>query len=296
MRPVLIEINQDRPGFNHFIGSWLYQGEMTILVDVGPASSSGRLIQSLRDMDLETLDLILITHIHIDHAGGLAHVLESFPKARVICHQKGIRHLVDPERLWAGSLETLGEVAEAYGPLTPVKKEFFISHEEAVTNNLEVIETPGHAPHHLSFIYEGNLFVGEASGTYLFFQEHSYLRPATPPRFFPDLFLQSIDKLLGLEDLPIFFGHLGMADSSQAMLNRHRDQLTRWGEIILRESRKGFRTVDFYCDLLIEVDPELAFYKSLGSEYRQRERFFLCNSIRGYLDHFKENRSFPGVT
>ena len=55
MKPVLIEINQDRPGFNHFIGSWLYQGEMTILIDVGPASSSGRLIQFLRDMDLESI-------------------------------------------------------------------------------------------------------------------------------------------------------------------------------------------------------------------------------------------------
>jgi len=268
---------------------------MTLLVDVGPASSSDRLIQSLRNMGLDTLDLILITHIHIDHAGGLAQVLKSFPQARVICHQSGIKHLVDPERLWAGSLKTLGEVAEAYGPLSPVKEESFISHNEAQINNLQVIETPGHAPHHLSYIYDGNLFVGEAGGTCFFVQGHSYMRPATPPRFFPDLFLQSIEKLLNLEDLPIFFGHLGLAKSSQAMLNRHRDQLIRWGEIISREIRSGIKTLDFYCDLLIKEDPDLMHYNLLDPEDRERERFFISNSIRGYLDYFKENRSFPGV-
>lgn len=269
---------------------------MTLLVDVGPASSADRLIQSLRNMGLETLDLILITHIHIDHAGGLARVLENFPQAKVICHRNGIKHLVDPERLWAGSLKTLGEVAEAYGPLSPVKEESFIAHDEALINNLQVIETPGHAPHHLSFIYDGNLFVGEAGGTCFSVQGHHYMRPATPPRFFPELFLQSIDKLLSLDDLPIFFGHLGPAKSSHTMLNRHRDQLIRWSEIILREVRNGIKNVDDYCDLLIKEDPDLTPYNLLDPEYRKRERFFLSNSIRGYLDHFKENRSSPKIT
>jgi glyoxylase-like metal-dependent hydrolase (beta-lactamase superfamily II) len=246
-------------------------------------------------MGLETLDLILITHIHIDHAGGLARVLESFPRAKVICHRKGIKHLVDPERLWAGSLKTLGEVAEAYGPLSPVKEESFIAHDEARINRLHVIETPGHAPHHLSFAYEGNLFVGEAGGTCFSVQGHCYMRPATPPRFFPELFLQSIDKLLNLDDLPIFFGHLDQAESSHTMLNRHRAQLIRWGEMILRGFRNGIENVDVFCDLLIREDPDLSHYHLLPPEHRERERFFLSNSIRGYLDHFKEDLSFPGI-
>jgi hypothetical protein len=122
------------------------------------------------------------------------------------------------------------------------------------------------------------------------------MRPATPPRFFPELFLQSIDKLLNLDDLPIFFGHLDQAKSSQTMLTRHRDQLIRWGEIILRETRSGIKTLDFYCDLLLKDDPDLTHYPLMDREDRERERFFLTNSIRGYLEHFKENRSFPGIT
>lgn len=290
MKPVLIEISQDRPGFNQFIGAWLCRGEKDLLVDVGPASSADRLTRSLDNMGVKTLDLILITHIHIDHAGGLARVLDHYPQARVVCHQKGIKHLVDPGKLWAGSTKTLGEVAEAYGPPGPVKEECFIPHDKAVIDRLTVIETPGHAPHHLSFVYDGYLFAGEAGGTFFSIQGHVYMRPATPPRFFQDQFLQSIQKLLNLGDLPICFAHLGLAESSRSMLTRHRDQLVRWGEIILRESREGIKNIDYYCNLLIEEDPDLAHYKLLDPPYQEREKFFLSNSIRGYLEYFEENQ------
>lgn len=295
MKPILIDIDQDRPGFNHFIGSWLCRGERNILVDVGPASSANRLLRSLKDRGVETLDLILLTHIHIDHAGGLARVLDRFPEAGVICHRKGIGHLVAPERLWAGSLKTLGEVAAAYGPLRPVRPECFIAHDEAEIDGLKIIETPGHAPHHLSFVYDQYLFVGEAGGTCFFLDDQVYLRPATPPRFFPDQFRQSIDKLLDLEDLPICFGHLGLAESSRAMLTRHRDQLIRWDEIISRESSNGIRPVDYYCDLLLGEDPDLAPYRLLDPDARERESFFLSNSIRGYLGYLEEKREKANI-
>jgi len=66
--------------------------------------------------------------------------------------------------------------------------------------------------------------------------------------------------------------------------------------MILKETRGGIKNVDYYCDLLLKEDPDLTHFNLLGHEYQQRERFFLSNSIRGYLDHFKENRSFPGIT
>ena len=89
----LIEIKQKLPGFNQFIGSWLYRGDITFVVDVGPANSVFRLIDALTEMKIETIDYIFLTHIHIDHSGGLARFLEHFPMAKVICHEKGIKHL-----------------------------------------------------------------------------------------------------------------------------------------------------------------------------------------------------------
>ena len=111
MNPTLIPIKQDLPGFERFIGSWVCVGEINMVIDVGPSVSVNRLIKALTDMGVDRVDCVALTHIHIDHAGGLALFLEHFPMATVICHEKGIKHLVDPTRLWAGSLKTLGEIA-----------------------------------------------------------------------------------------------------------------------------------------------------------------------------------------
>ena len=78
----LIEIEQNLPGFNQFIGSWFYRGNINFVVDVGPANSVFRLIDALTEMKVETIDYVFLTHIHIDHAGGLARFIAHFPMAR----------------------------------------------------------------------------------------------------------------------------------------------------------------------------------------------------------------------
>ena len=147
MEPILIELKQERAGFDRFIGAWVCKGEKNIIVDVGPANSVFRLIESLMAINVERMDFVLLTHIHIDHAGGLADFLQHFTMAKVICHSKGIKHLSDPSKLWAGSRNALGEIADFYGPIKPVKEEKLIPHTEAQIEHLGIIETPGHAPH-----------------------------------------------------------------------------------------------------------------------------------------------------
>ena len=290
MDPILIEVKQDRPGFDGFISAWLCCGDLNMVVDVGPSNSVHRLIESLRGRDVDRLDYVLLTHIHIDHAGGLADLLEQFPMAKVICHGKGIKHLVDPSRLWSGSLSTLGEVAESYGPIKPVQQECLIPHTDARVKDLDIFETPGHAPHHLSFAYQNNLFVGETGGNYFSAGGEDYLRPATPPRFFPEVFLESIDKLLGIEEMPIFYGHFGRADGSHRMLQRFREQLLRWSDIIKQERPvDDANLLDGYVDRLLEKDPDLRNFHLLEPDVQQRERFFLTNSTRGYVGFFKDN-------
>jgi len=284
----LIEIKQDMPGFNSFLGSWVCQDDINFLVDVGPANSVGRLIDALVSLGLDRIDFILLTHIHIDHAGGLSEILEHYPMASVICHEKCIKFLVDPSKLWIGSLDVLGDTARGYGKPKPVKEERLIPHTQSNLTDLMVIETPGHALHHLSFSYQKNLFVGEAGGNYFLINDIEYLRPATPPRFFFDVFMKSLEHLLALEDQTICYAHFGIAEGSHRLLNRFRDQLFRWKKLIHKQVQKGDEDLLNKCmDALLEKDPDLAAFNKMDPDSQKRERIFLANSINGFIGFFK---------
>ena len=88
MNPIQIKIKQDMPGFEDFFSSRVLLGNINMVVDLGPKRSVHRLIQSLQSMSIERLDYVLLTHIHIDHAGGLFDILEQFPMVKAICHGK----------------------------------------------------------------------------------------------------------------------------------------------------------------------------------------------------------------
>jgi glyoxylase-like metal-dependent hydrolase (beta-lactamase superfamily II) len=287
----LIEIKQRIPGFDHFIGSWVYRGDINFVVDVGPANSVSELTKALWQMKIERVDYVLLTHIHIDHAGGLGQFLEHFPMARVVCHDKGIRHLVDPSKLWEGSRQVLGEIAEAFGPFRPVKEEMCIPHTQAAIEDLDVIETPGHAPHHLSFSYHENLFAGEAGGNYYSVQGMDYLRPATPPRFYLKVFLETIDRLMALKEQRICYAHFGDAPDSTRMLKRFRAQILRWKEVVQKEIAGGSDHLLTRCvDRLLKEDPDLKAFELMDPDMQDRERFFMANSVRGYVE-FLQNES-----
>ena len=288
----LIEIKQEPPGFNPFFGSWVCRDDLILLVDVGPARSAYRLIESLSLLHLTRVDYILITHIHLDHAGALAPLLEEYPMARAICHSEAIQHLVNPERLWAGSLKVLGNIARAYGPPRPVLRERLIPHTEVNLKDLQVIETPGHALHHLSYSYQNRLYAGEAAGNYLSFDGLDYLRPATPPRFFLEVFLNSLHRLSDMTDQPIRYAHFGDAPSSQVMLRRFHCQLLHWKDIIGESFRKGGTTeaiIKRSIDLLLERDSNLTSFHSMNPEVQSRELFFMSNSIKGFIDLFNKS-------
>jgi glyoxylase-like metal-dependent hydrolase (beta-lactamase superfamily II) len=291
MREIFLPIKQDIPGFNPFFGSWVCQGELNIMVDVGPANTAGCLVDSLTAMGLERLDYVLLTHIHIDHGGALAGVLARYPEARVICHNKGIPHLVDPTKLYEGSLKVLGDLARTYGPPSPLAEDRLVPHTECRVDGLDVIETPGHALHHLSFTYQKRLYAGEAAGNYFIIGKREYLRPATPPRFFLDVFLKSVDRLLALEDQPIRYAHVEGAESAHRLLRKFREQLIFWESVIGESVTLGGRKSDIikYCvDRLLKEDPRLAAFEMMDSDTQERERTFMANAVNGFVGFFEE--------
>ena len=198
-------------------------------------------------------------------------------------------HLIDPTRLWEGSLATLGEKAIAYGPIDPVPKESLFSPEDIRLEGLTILETPGHAPFHLSFCYQDYLFCGESAGVFVPLGEKIYLRPPTPPRFFLEQTVASVDKMLALPDQAIYFGHAGSHPSSQKMLGLYREQLFRWKDIIseVLQSVSEDVVVKQAMEVLLEKDPLLACFPQMDVLSQQRERYFMANSINGFVGYLK---------
>jgi glyoxylase-like metal-dependent hydrolase (beta-lactamase superfamily II) len=284
----LVSLPVPIPGFDGFIGTWVYTGGPIVIVDPGPSVTVPALLAALADLDAGAPDLILLTHIHIDHAGGIGDVAAALPRATVVCHPRATDHLVDPQRLWQGSLATLGDIARTYGPIQPVPAGRLLAGDQLKMPNIHCLDTPGHAAHHLSFVMGDLLFAGEVGGVHLPMEEVPvYLRPATPPRFFLETYLTSIDRVLDRVPQQICYGHIGLRPEAGNMLSAHRDQLLRWRRMIrpFFDGAKGagdLETMQACSQHLLDSDPLLAGFVHLPPEVQQRERTFMLNSIRGY--------------
>ena len=288
----LIPLDQNITGFHHFISTWVYKGDKTFLVDPGPKSTIPLLIQALESLDIKNLDVILLTHIHIDHAGGTGDLLEKFPNTPVVCHNSGIPHLKSPDKLWDGSLKTLGKTAEAYGPIAAVPEELLKDAAAFSDFGIKPVMTPGHAPHHVSYIFDKILFAGEAGGIHIPLENRFYLRPATPPRFFMETGIQSLMTLLNYSYDLICYGHFGFNREPSEFLEHHKDQLCLWRAIISREMKKGDDPdiIDNCIRALQAEDPLLAGYQDMDNDARSREYGFMKNSVKGFLGYLQEKK------
>ena len=284
-----IPLSQNIKGFGNFIGSWAFRGDVNFLVDVGPKSSAELLLEGLKALTINRLDFVFLTHVHIDHAGALASLIERFPKVKVICHPSAIRHLVEPEGLWEGSQKVLGDLALKFGKMDPVPASNLVSFEAFKQKGFQIIDTPGHAPHHMSLVHETSLFVGEAGGVFLDLDGEQYLRPATPPRFFLPETVASIDRLLKVDIREIFYAHQGVYPDARKMLQRYRDQLFFWRDVIAEQIQDPEKEywVDRSLTALFERDERLRGLSHLGQDEKEREFFFARNSIQGFIQYLR---------
>ena len=295
----LIDVAPPVHGFENFIGVYVLRGEKVALIDVGPSTSRGNLVSGLGQLGISLADIcyILVTHIHLDHVGGLGEALQQMPNAKVVVHERGQPHLADPVKLWESTRQTLGELAFKYGPPQPVPEERMIIAKEGMTVDLgdmkiEVLLTPGHASHHLSFLdrQQGRLFVGEAAGVYS--QGIDLVRPATPVPFHLGQALASLDKLIKVNPSIAYYAHFGYTTRPLDKLRHYKQRLILWGRIIGNRSGDEAGWQDIYNEIK-EKDRALERLKQLAPGQYQRELDFVRNSIMGYIEYFKRYGTEP---
>lgn len=290
----LIPLPQPLPGFDAFISAWLVTGTHVLLIDVGPSATAPLLIECLHESGIHALDAILLTHIHIDHSGGIGEVAGAFSSAPVVCHSRAAAHLVNPEKLWQGSRKTLPGIADIYGPIAPVPADRLVVAEKFDAFGIVSVPTPGHASHHVSYWRDGVLFAGEAGGVYQALPGgRHYLRPATPPRYDLDTHLASLTKLEALDSRLMCYGHFGATQAGAERLAAHRRQLVLWHEVLARsdgavDDDDGLRGRLHH---LLRVDPLLSHWERLPPDVQHRETGFLLNSIRGMLGYLAGGRT-----
>ena len=305
----LIDLDQRLPGQRRFISCWAHLGDVTYIIDPGPPSTGKHLVAELEALGLDRLDFILLTHIHLDHAGTTAGVLARWPEAKVVCHDIGRPHLADPTRLWEGSRAVLREMAEAYGQPSPVPETALVDFAEARAAGIETFLTPGHAAHHVSFLHGRTLFVGEAAGTFSDLGRGPdtpdyYLRPATPPRFKLEVATASLERLLAIEPVPerLCFAHHGQFTGDvRSLLTRTRDQHIDW--VATCRDVVAARGIDLTAGELSEAeilelmaaiaaelrerDPYYARIEALPPDIREREHRFTQQTLWGMLGYLQ---------
>lgn len=266
--PGVLQIDTLLGGWERVTAGYLIEGPEPVLVETGSQSSVPALLAALGDLGVDAGELagVAVTHIHLDHAGGVGDVARAFPNATVYVHEKGARHLADPERLVSSAARVYGELLDRlYGRLdpTPAERIHVLEDGEEVRVGpdrvLTTVDSPGHAKHHLALhdSASGVLFVGDAVGVRL--PDAGVLRPSTPP---PDFDLrQALDSLQRFRQRSpagIALAHYGLVPDHETVLDEAAETLTRWAAVAEAAWRDGRDIAaaldDAFADDLTDVD------------------------------------------
>ena len=230
-------IDVEHLGRPRVIGCWSVGG---VLIDPGPESSLGHLLESLGQRQPTAL---LLTHIHLDHAGAAGTICRRWPELPVYVHERGAPHLADPAKLLDSASRLYGDDMERlWGEVAPVPEQNLrpLAGGESVLG-FEVAYTPGHASHHVSYLHRksGRAFVGDTAAVRI--PPSDYVAPPTPP---PDIDLdaweRSLDTIAGWEPDSLGLTHFGAIDDPAPHLELVRERLRERAELAERMDAQEF--------------------------------------------------------
>ena len=259
---------------------YLVRGTHLALIESGTAVSAERTLHTLRTShgNAATPAFIFLTHIHLDHAGGAGHLARAFPDAKIVVHERGARHLANPNQLIASVRNAAPDLFPHYGEPLPIPEQQLLPvtggevFDLGQAIQLEVIATPGHAPHHVCY-YERTsrtLFTGDAAGNW----DNPADVPLTPPpRFDLTRGLQTLATLKRLAPAHLAFTHFGMTDAALSHLDNYERRLIEWFDEI-RTLQVSLESEDIVTQIL---------ERSRFDGLKEAERSVVAMCVRGAI-------------
>ncbi len=275
----------------------LESGGHVAVVDPGPASTLATLRAQLQARGISVADLhaVLLTHIHLDHAGATGSLVRENPKLRVYVHSKGAAHLVDPGKLLASAGRLWGDdLQRLFGETLAVPAENLTILEggESISigsEKLDTLYTPGHASHHVTFFDTANgvAFAGDTAGIRI--ANGPYVMPATPP---PDIDLalweKSFQAILEWRPARLFLTHFGFADNPAEHIAKFRERLHLWAEITEKILRSETDESAALQEFIKQTQAEMAVYLGAGDAEQHSFTAGLPLSFLGLARHIRK--------
>lgn len=275
------EIDTRMAGYSGITAGYLILSDRPCLVETGTSTSAPIVKDALSSLGVGPDDLatVVVTHIHLDHAGGVGDIAGYYPSAEIVVHEKGARHLADPSRLMASAKRVWGDKLDVlFGELAPTDAARIRALGDTGSIDLGNGRTlsshysPGHAKHHVGLLdsLTGDLYVGDAAGVYL--PETGDLRPATPPPDFDlDVALNSIALFRALGPQRLLFSHYGPVDEVTDTLERSAEELQVWVDLTRQARTEG-----------LDLDHAVAMVRD-----RTRERYLALRADDSTAEQFE---------
>ena len=229
---------EDKPGR---MSCYYIDSSNPILIEVGPSKSFPYLISSLESLGINEVNRSAMTHLHLDHVGGIGHLVEKYKDHFVYIHELGLKHLPNPEKLWKAVSEVYTEdwLSANWGEIkpTPLNNIHSLKDKELIDlgngRKLEAIYGPGHAKHHYTFYdaYSKTLFMGDTLG--LIYPHGDFVQPnLPPPDFNKDTLFKTLDNIYSLDLKQLAIAHFGLHTNPYELIENAYQSINDWIKFI----------------------------------------------------------------
>ncbi len=291
----LFVVDAQMMGQSRYGGLYILRVPIPAIIETAFSHTTDKALAALDEVGIAPEDVAYVapTHVHMDHAGGAGYLAEACPNAQVLCHHVGAPHLADPSKLVKSVARAVGPNFQHYGDMKPVAEDRLISLEGGESFDLgdgyalNVLDTPGHAPHHASFHEPKTkgLFTGDALGIY---RPHlaGFQMTTPPPQFHLDDWLSTHERLRELDLDWLYFTHFGPHQQPAALIDEHERLLRQWVTSIeqkLDELGDEQAVKDHFVE---QADPALA--SAYGPEGLRAE---IEMNVQGVLIYLNKHRS-----
>ena len=274
-------------GEREFGSVYLIDDEKVVLVETGTSNDVRAILAALEEFGRAPteVDAVIVSHVHLDHAGGAGFLMEAMPNATLYVHERGHKHLLDPTRLLASAADALQDMAEVFGTMRPCPPDRVVAVKDGDTLDvgsrvLTFHHSTGHAPHELTISDSRNqcIYTGDEAG--LWFPRDNILMPVTPaPSFDLGQNLESFTRMLADEPRALLFSHFGPHEEPRKAIEAQMQNYATWASLVKARQKEKRGEPEIVEELYARHCKDPAFY---SPDFLRRR---IRNSVHGLLHY-----------